>query len=281
LRERQSKREITQDTFNQRDNVNIESVWCDRNTDLELIVWNSDTNATTARVQYRMLLPNGDVVDRRQNLTITSDRVQNISIFSPGTGWLISALVSIPGAQPFRGQTYCTLIVRNIKDGANTGVLFQGYVTGSEFPSYPQKTNDASYSGKGAIRHITGTDPAAGNDWLETVPTNAVWEIISVMIDLVTNATIGNRGIRFEVTDGTTKLIRIGKPANQAATTTQTYLYTTAGFQIDSESSFHHQGLPQGLCLPQGFTIGSQATGFQAGDNFGAPHLIVKEWIQE
>ena len=51
-------------------------------------------------------------------------------------------------------------------------------------------------------RLVPVTSPAAGADWLTTVPAGHVYDLVSVQEQLVTSAVAGTRNARLQVNDG-------------------------------------------------------------------------------
>jgi len=132
------------------------------------------------------------------------------------------------------------------------------------------------------IKAITGTDPAAGSEISETVPTNARWRVASFRFSLTTSATVADRYVQLVVDDGTTP-IRWGdfSPSPQGASATWTYQASPGGVEHTVRVGVVRIALPDNLVLPQGWRIRTSTANLQTDDDFGPPELIVEEWIEE
>src|SRR4051812_32014952 len=91
---------------------------------------------------------------------------------------------------PIIGQTFVRVQLIRGLSGATLPIatLLQGYVTSRQDLAYPGSPIRMSTEDAFPVRIITGTDPAAGVEIVETVPDGAVWELVSVTARLVTSA---------------------------------------------------------------------------------------------
>lgn len=143
-------------------------------------------------------------------------------------------------------------------------------------------TDKTSTEGPGHRKSVTGTDPAAGNDIVETVPDNARWRIISFDARFITDATSTNRNVRLIIDDGSgNNLVRSPIPDPIGATQDNTFNYfenapiTPAG----AVAGIYNAPLPNDNVMFQGWRIVTSTANIQAGDNWGAPTLGVEEWL--
>lgn len=176
-----------------------------------------------------------------------------------------------------RGACYVKVSVR--AEGVVIALLCAGYVTDAESIAWPQGTIESSISNTGLIRSITGTNPAAGVEISETVPTGARWLLYGFRATFVTDATATTRTINLIIDDGTTTLIRLLANGTQTASITRTY---NAIGGITAPAASGTDGfipLPYPYPLSAGFRIATITALIQAGDNWGAPQLLVEEWI--
>jgi len=120
-----------------------------------------------------------------------------------------------------------------------------------------------------------GADPAAGVNWSITVPSGRVWEVLSAFAELVTDATVANRAARLIVGDGSTTFLSIPPAGLQTASLTYRYAWLALGAAYQSGSG-QAMALPR-LVLEPGWTIGVSTEGLVAGDNWGAPRLLLLE----
>lgn len=179
-----------------------------------------------------------------------------------------------------RGELY----VRVSLQAAETriAVLAAGYVTDERGLSFPNGKIESSVEGPGLIRSILGTDPAAGVEISETVPTNARWRLLAIRFTFVTDATAATRAVTLVMTHGASNEINAHNGGTQTASVTQNYNFAN-GYPLNTlgTSGMSLAVLPTRLLLPQAGTITTVTTALQAGDNFSAPSLLVEEWIEE
>ena len=161
--------------------------------------------------------------------------------------------------------------------GLGSGYLSDGYQV-----SWPPAKHSPMGSGPGYLRSVAGTDPAAGAEISETVPTNARWRLRGLIVQFVTDATVANRYVTLTFDDGATPLQRIGANTAQAASTTQNYTGVCGGGVLGDTGNYSVLlPLPVNLMLFKGWRISTATLNLQAGDNFGAPQLLVEEWLEE
>lgn len=130
----------------------------------------------------------------------------------------------------------------------------------------------------GRIISITGDDPAPGSEILITVPARRRWKILNLRFPLVSDVTETDRTVYIQVSDDTNTILILPQDQTQAASLTYNYHYlpwSLAAFKIPSQVLCP---IPS-LTLAAGFTITTVTANIQAGDNFGAPLILVEEWI--
>jgi len=146
-------------------------------------------------------------------------------------------------------------------------------------------------AGDGFIRTVTGTNPAAGTQVSETVPTNVMWKLHSFSVVLAT-AVGSSIEPALVIDDGTGANRRYGARlgATQGASVTRTHLYVLeAGNQIpDASRAFTMTDTdtvivsqcPGAGYLPEGYRIRTAVVGgsLAAGDDYAAPIFQVEEW---
>ena len=186
-----------------------------------------------------------------------------------------------PSAAPVRrGECYvrATLLL----DGEPVQRLSAGYLTDSKTLSWPPGVFEGFTEGEGIIRYVGGTNPAAGAEVAEVVPTNTRWRLISVFIRLTTDATVANRQAQIVIDDGTDLFYSIVAPI-VTASILRNHLFI-AGYS-PLETAFDGNGhvrlpLPN-LKMFQGYRITTNTINLQAGDDYAAPRMLVEEWIEE
>ena len=188
-----------------------------------------------------------------------------------------------PSTAPVRrGECYvrATLLL----DGEPVQRLSSGYLTDSKTLSGPPGVFESFTEGSGLRHLVTGTNPAAGAEISEAVPTNARWKIRGIFIQLTTDVTVIDRRVAVTFDDGANMYYLKASGGVHPASLTKNY-HPTPGYNID-DAAFDAQGsiripLPPDVILSAGYRIRSVTANLQAGDNFGAPLLDVEEWIEE
>ena len=155
-----------------------------------------------------------------------------------------------------------------------------GYISDTSPLLFPGGKNESSIEGPGLIRSITGTNPAAGVEISETVPTGARWRIICFKATFVADATATTRGPRLSFDDGSLAYFTAGTFTSITASTTFIHSWAAVGQEDNSAASATVQCIPSDLILAAGHRITSSTVSIQAGDNWDAPQLLVEEWIQ-
>lgn len=139
--------------------------------------------------------------------------------------------------------------------------------------------DEAADVGRGRMRVITGTNPAAGAGALETVPTSKRWLLQGITVRLVTSAVVGNRYVYLAMDDGTSAFY-FG-PAGVVQIVAQTIDYG-AGVGLENAQTPAYGGflsLPlPAVVLEAGWRWYITAVGLLAGDDFGAPVYLVQEY---
>lgn len=233
-------------------------------------------------IEGRLIAPDGSVNTIRTELAPTSDRVASTAIANAREGWLLHGHVRVLSGAPSIGRCFCRVEVVRGRTGdvIPLQTLAQGYVAEFSNLTWPGRFTIASGEGRGFIRNVTGTDPAAGAEWSETVPTSARWRLISARAVLVTDATVPVRTATITIDDGTTTVYSMPCHATQAASLTFIYYAFAAGVSGYASGSSLVIPLPPDLVMAPGWRIRSQTGAIVAGDNWGAPQLWVEEWIE-
>jgi hypothetical protein len=124
------------------------------------------------------------------------------------------------------------------------------------------------------------SDTAVDNsDKTITVPTGKLWEIHNIYVNLVTDATVGNRLLMLVGTDGTTNVGRVVASAVQAASLDEAYhfapQYNTA---TESPTGYHFCPLPARF-LPAGCTLRIyDSAAVAAATDHLLVHIVVSEF---
>ncbi len=249
---------------------------------LRVRVFNSVTSCRLV-LEGRVLRFDGIAHPFAAEFTPNSDRTESTHLVTVGDGFLLNFSIRASSASPRVGQCFATVEMVRGRLGAVQilGALAAGYVTDTQRFAWPGSPVRTSTDGRGVMRSITGTDPAAGAEASETVPTNARWLLLAFTLRLVTDATVANRHVRLVIDDGATTFFSSDSEAAQAASDNWAY---NAGIGMDRRAGVSDNrmwALPAGLMLPGGARIRTSTSNIAAGDNFSAPQLLVEEWIED
>lgn len=216
------------------------------------------------------LISHDHVTNSDRSVATTSHRLTDFPIFLRVNG---------SGTSIRRGDCYCKVTLQCA--GFDVAILCAGYITNDFFLSYPQGRLEQMSEGRGTIREVAGTNPAAAAEIAETVPTNAQWRIIAVSAVFVADANTGNRRPSLTFTTGGNVLGRFLVAGNIVANETVRVTWASIGDAetVASQGNLGH--LPEFNMLDQGTVIDTLTNNLQAGDDWAAPTLWVEEWIQE
>jgi hypothetical protein len=247
-----------------------------------LRVYNS-TPGTLTDLFVRMLLPDGSIMPMSFRTAPSSDRLSNSTRFNLPEGFILTLTVTNQQGLNRRGNVYVQVFIT--RQGAlntdTSAVLLGDYVTSGFVPGWPGGRVISSIEGPGLLRSITGTDPAAGVEISETVPTNARWRLIAARFTFTTSVTVANRTVALVIDDGVNIYYAIVAPAAQAASVGIDYNVGALGVQPALAFFNHWLPTPPDFLLLQGHRIRTVTQNLQVGDNFAAPQLFVEEWIEE
>lgn len=219
-----------------------------------------------------------------QRVPLSSDRLVTERDFQLGAGYLGNAMAYVEGAEPLIGQVFCCIKLIRGLTGASIvlGALIQGYVTHEQVRAWPGSPLETSDSGPGCMRTLTGTDPAAGAEISETVPTGARWELTAIGFTLVSDATVATRRPNLFLDDGTLNdYFRSANPGTQTASSSNRYHFAPSmplAAIVGGTSQLG--GLITPHIMPAGHRIRTATNSLQAGDNYGSPTYVVREWLE-
>lgn len=234
-------------------------------------------------VQGRRFDERGQLQVITETHTPASNRTTTTTTFKPGAGALLNLTVFAAQGAPLVGQ--CYVMVQLLRSTGATaivlGTLLGGYVTSTQALGFPGSPVMSSTEGEPVSRAILGTTPAAGAEWIETVPTGARWELLSVFYGFTADATIAQRISDLVLRSSATNFLRLLSNASIAAAETWAISWAPNLPSIIYAGLFAAAAsLPQRPILRAGDTFGSVTTGIQAGDQYTAPRYILREWLE-
>lgn len=216
-------------------------------------------------------------------LVPATTRTLTTRIETLGDGWLLDWAVVVTAGAPLYGQTFAMLSIVRGKPGGvqDASALGQGYVTARQRIGGLSPNFAASVDGPGAVRSVTGSTPAAGAEISETVPAGARWQLIAIAFNLVTAVAAGNRIVHLLLDDGANVYFRDSPNVLQAASLTDNYSFAAGESKLAAVSANAVMGnVPVENRLPAGHRIRTSTNVIQGADQFSAPQLLVREWLE-
>lgn len=241
-----------------------------------ITIWNSFVGQTVA-MNITQIDATGHVVSATFTAVPATNRAQQNFTFPMTEGFLQRVMVNgINGTSP--GQTFVRLVLTK-QNFVNGMVLCQGYVGGQQDLSWPNGSLRQITDGKGFMRSISGTLPAAGAEISEVVPAHCLWRLILFNYGLTTSAAVASRGPGFIIDDGTNNLLVY--PSVNAVTAAGAGSFNAiAGSNLSYGASFPvNWPVPPQMWLGAGFRIRTLTTNIQAADQYTAPQYLVEEFI--
>ena len=256
--------------------------YLDNDSVLRLTVFNAAAGVTV-RLSGRRLDLFGRTIPFVHRLVPATNRTASTFDLELDEGWLLGAEATITAGTPQDGQTYAVLSI-----GVGRAAGFEELetfaadtISAARRLSWPGTLNRGPLDGRGALRSITGTSPAAGAEISETVPTGARWELIAFRTPIVTNATAGNRTTVLFYDDGVNRLASFPAMAVIAPSTNSAIEWAQGSTAIATINGQNAPGLiPPLFTLPAAARIRTATANLAAGDQYGAPQYLVREWIE-
>lgn len=160
--------------------------------------------------------------------------------------------------------------------------MCSGYVYNLHSISWPQTNNPDIIPGRGGIRFQNGEDPAAGVEIQDAVPAGQLWRLLSVRLQLVTDANVANRRVHLVTDNNSFTGVDIFGDQDQAASLTRNYTFACFGSIPDTlDDNDILVNIPNDIyILGSGFII-TQTTNLQAGDNFSNATYCIEQLYTE
>ena len=232
-------------------------------------------------IEARLLDCEGRLVALAETHTPNTDRTSRSTTIRLAEGFLTNLHVRASSGSPLAGSCFVLVeLVRGFESsGQLLGTLLQGYASATQRLAWPGSEIAGSTSGRGALRAVVGTDPAAGAEVVETVPAGARWRLASLSLTLVTSATVATRRPVLLLDDGANIYAAIASVGTQAASLTGGYTWTSGGYGDNNVATANLAALPVDCWLPAGHRFRTSTVAIQAGDNYGAPVYLIEEQI--
>jgi hypothetical protein len=249
---------------------------------LRITSLNSVTGVTLTLVGRFLPCDQLKPVDVSKDHTPNTDRTAATSDLPMGEGWLQSLTVIASGGSTVIGATFVRVDVVRGSGGSATIVatLLQGFVTAAQRLAWPGSLLEHTIAGVGRLRVVSGSDPAAGAEISETVPTGARWRLLSWRASLVTDATVANRVMSLLIDDGSLTLWQSATPTAHTASLSVSYIFGLGATSANQQGVMLLSTPAAPLVLPAGYRIRTTTSNLQAGDNWGSPVMFVEEWLE-
>ncbi len=247
------------------------------------IVSANSLSGVVLKVHAHIATPRGETIPQAWTHRPASDRTTVITEEDLGVGSLLNLTVFAAAGAPLVGQTFVIAqLVRGVGAAAIVlGTLLQGYVTGTQSLAWPGSPIQTSIEGGGFIREVVGTNPAAGVESAEIVPTGARWELLVYTIALTASAVVAARtpALGYWSPNGHTFLSTATVALN--ASEARSY-YWSQGMPIATflAGGPALAGLTTNVTLPAGTQILTSTSNLDSGDNYSAPVYRVREWLE-
>lgn len=250
--------------------------------DDQLFIRTRSSLAVHVNVAVRLQLPeDGRVVPQLFDVVTVADRSEQLSIFGLAEGFALGVVAFSLDAALDEGAVY--IEVGLIRGGAGllarVQVFFAGYLGQGDALTWPHVTQEPAHVPPGRVRVIVGTNPAAGAESIETVPTGAHWLLYSWRIQLVTAVAVANRRLHLVLDDGGSILLDSACADTQAASLTRNYNAGLWGYAPIGVPPELYISAPNLIHLEGGFRIRTITENLQAADDYGAPVFQVVEML--
>lgn len=235
----------------------------------------------TIRIDGRYYIPGRGIQAFRFTHTPNTDRTAGTTNWPTPPGWLLNVTAIVTAGTPQLGQTFVSLqLLRGLTGDAYViGTLTQGYVTGFQMLAWPGSPIQNTLDTEGVIRHIGGTNPAAGSEISETVPTGARWALQAFFARFTASSAGANREPELIADDGSDLSLQV--PAGVSITASQARglsWYPAAERYTLVNSDVITMPFPPVL-LTGGHRLRTNTRNLQSGDDWGAPQFVVREWL--
>lgn len=211
-----------------------------------------------------------------------TDRTVKQTLHRLGKGYVLNAMVRATAGTTTFGQCYVSLEIVRGFTGATVvlGVLGTDYVSANQGIAWPGSPVKGPLEAQGNLRSITGSNPAAGAEFTETVPAGARWEVLVFHAQFNASAAVATRHPELTITDGTNELERVPSAAGITANGIARIAVTpTNGMQTSSAGANYVVPSFSPFLLTAGCQIKSTTLNIQAADQWASLQYLVRETI--
>lgn len=224
----------------------------------------------------------GTIIEFQQAVPVTLGRAGNTLLQQVGEGFILSLLATATVATT-RGQTFAKATIFRGLTGTkgSAQVFFSDYVSNFHAASWPGGNQRHVSEGPGFLHSIQQANPAAGADWVFTVPANSRMRPVTLEAQLAVANSGAARPIEIIVDDGVNIVARMATNAAAPINATANVNFSTAGTPSTSIASDLYAQQPAGMILPPGFRIRSVTTNIVAGDAWTNIWFLMEEWLDQ
>jgi len=252
----------------------------EEDTVLQLRAWTRLTNPLID-VHVAILLPNGRISNNVFQWRVATIGSANTTTFDLTEGLLISVAVRTSSTAA-RGHLYmdASLAKSTLSGAVPFLALFSDYLSDMNTIGWPGGPHLASESGRGGPIVLSPANPAAGADLNYGIPNNFLLEIISIRFLFTADATVANRQVLLQITDGTTPIFSFATSYDSSASTTFIYYFSATGSTPTQKGDDKTETLPPNLLLPSTFEINTKINSLQAADQISAVRIFALLQLQ-
>ena len=251
--------------------------------DIVLVRGFAQTSTQTVNVSLRMLAPNGEIISVFQPVAIGANgNVPTLFALRNLEGFILSASVQCTGVQ--RGQLFVALLVQR---GAGSGdatlgqVFLQGYVSNTDTLGYPQHVPYSGLDGRGQIQLVAVGNPAAGADWVYTVPAGAHQIVRSVSALFTAAVAVANRFPVLTVDNGIAAVVAEVPATAVIVAATAIQLTWAPGLNQLNVNSVQTMGSPIELRALGGWRVKTVTSGIQAADQWSGIVVVLESFCAQ
>lgn len=257
-------------------------VYIDRD---DLLVFSCATFTTLnplPRVIVRMLRPNGEIIPSVHEFISSPNGLLQGASAALGEGYLLSVAVDLPTQLIYETQdVYVVVEIARppFSNALYSRRLIAGYVAPTRRLAWPENPVLSSLDGAGRIRTLTGTNPAAGSDWTQSMTAPSRRKLLSVRASLVASGVAANRRVTFFLRDDSNlTYYQVHSGVTQTAGQTVHYHFAP-GVPFSNNDGIVTVPAPNEGFLQGAYSIGVSTFALDAGDDWGAPQFVFQEWL--
>lgn len=228
-------------------------------------------------VVARLLRPDGVISYNHERIGAVPANTLTKFIFQLAEGFLLDVCVSAISSTLVAGDCFVRVdLQHNSQAGTSPfATLISGYVTATDTLPWPPIEPGQDATPPSGTSSVVVANPAAGAEWLYTVPAGVPAILSSVHFIFTTSAAVADRVPHLVVDDGTNTLVQKTHYTAQAAS--QAGEYNFAHFGGDDAAPVGYVVFPSfpPTAVKAGYRIGTLTTAIDAADQYSAITLAL------